>query len=396
MAENNIITNNESTKPLSGFEQITKAYGPDFFGKLTPFIKDIDITDINCNGKDVWLNHIKNGRYKVDNINFTDEDIEKLAYKISNTENVQFNVSYPILQADLLDLRFHFTHKSFSVSGTTCSIRKTPIIARIKEKDFADGDVKYLTDKANQLLKRCVKSRLNTVVCGLTGSGKTEFVKYLMQFTKPYERIITIEDTSELHLRDIYPDKDVVELKVNHFVDYDGAIKSCMRMLPVWVNLSEARGKEVKELIKCISTGAKIITTIHCDNAKQIPLRILNMFEDNELSNDKVKTMIYDYIDLGIHIKAEFEGKTVRYVDQIIYYENNEVEGNKSYEIYKVSKNLDGTYRYKFNDNVPDTFLDKIGFSREDFHKFWIENNDDYVDYSNQNNTVDEEQVVNK
>ena len=356
----------------AGFQKIANIYGENFFEKLTPFIKDNNITDINCNGKDVWLNHIYKGRYKAD-IDYTERDIEKLAYKISNTENVQFNVNYPILQADLSDLRFHFTHKSFSVSGTTCSIRKTPIIARIKEEDIDSGKrVKYIHRAANELLKRCVRLRLNFIICGLTGSGKTELVKYLMKFTKDYERIITIEDTSELHLRQIYPDKDVVELKVNNFVDYDGAIRSCMRMLPVWVNLSEARGKEVKELIKCISTGAKIITTIHCDNAKQIPSRLLNMFEDNELSNEKVKTMIYDYIDIGIHIKAEFEGSTVRYVDQITYYEVDENNEDKVYEIYKVTKDLNDVYHYKFND-FPESLLDKLSMSKEDMKNFWKE-----------------------
>ncbi len=370
--KNKIELDNSLDEGGSGFERIARRYGENFFEGLTEYIKDTDVTDINCNGRDVWINHIHKGRYKAD-INYTEEDICKLAYKISNTENVQFNVNYPILEADLFDLRFHFTHKSFSVSGTTCSIRKTPTIARIKEETIDQGDrIKYLHTVANNLLKLCVKCRLNFVICGLTGSGKTELVKYLMKFTKDYERIITIEDTSELHLREIYPDKDVVELKVNDFVDYDGAIKSCMRMLPVWINLSEARGKEVKELIKCISTGAKIITTIHCDNAKQIPSRLLNMFEDNELSNEKVKTMIYDYINIGIHIKAEFEGTTIRYVDQIVYFENDEDGNNKSYEIYKVTKDLNNIYHYSFKP-FPDSLLDKLGISREDSEKFWKE-----------------------
>lgn len=374
MSENNTNLNentNNENDALKGFNQIVKVYGQDFFGKLTPYIKDINITDINCNGRDVWLNHIEKGRYRAEDIDFTEEDVEKLAYKISNTENVQFNVNYPILQADLLDLRFHFTHKSFSVSGTTCSIRKTPIIARINENDFKrNNKVEYLSEKANEILKRCVKSRLNFVVCGLTGSGKTELVKYLMRFTKEYERIITIEDTSELHLKEIYPKKDIVELKVNNFVDYEDAIKSCMRMLPVWLNLSEARGKEVKELIKCISTGAKIITTIHCDNAKQIPARLLNMFEDNELSNDKITNMIFDYIDIGIHIKAEFEGQTVRYVDQIVYFDVNENNERIPYEIYKVAKNLDGTYKYKYRD-IPISLSDKLGLDNEELNDYW-------------------------
>lgn len=321
--------------------QVLKNFSEDFFGELAPFIADIDITDISCNGRDVWLNHVKKGRYKAD-IEFKENDIKNLAYKISNTENVQFNKVSPTLQADLHDLRFQFTHDSFSVSGTTVSIRKTPVVVRIQDDDMKQNKVEYLTEKGIAFFNACIKSRLNTIVCGMTGSGKTEFVKYLIKFAEDYERIITIEDTLELHLAEIYKNKDVVELKVNDHIDYDGAIRSCMRMLPIWVLLSESRGKEVKELLKCISTGAKIISTIHVDNARQIPSRLLNMFEDNELSNDKIEKMIHDYLDIGVHVKAKIEnGLTIRYIDQIVYFEVDSNGQHMSTEIFNVQKQGD-------------------------------------------------------
>lgn len=354
---------NDENKQQKG----TERYSAEFFGKLAPYIADIDITDINCNGKDVWINHIHKGRYMLDKeeLDFTERDIQELAYKISNTENVQFNVNYPILQADLVDLRFHFTHASFSVSGTTCSIRKTPVVSRISAKTMHTGKVEYLTREACAFLKLAVRARSNIAVCGLTGSGKTELVKYLMRFTKPSERIITIEDTSELHLAEIYKEKDVVELKVNDFVDYDGAIKSCMRMLPVWVLLSEARGKEVQELLKCISTGAKIITTLHCENANAIPGRIMNMMPgEGQITNVKVENMIYDYLDFGIHIRADFEETTIRYVDQIVYYVIDEEGNRKAIELYKVTRNMDHTFNYTFHkERIPKDLAEKLALA---------------------------------
>lgn len=347
---------------------IIETYGADFFGALTPYIEDLNITDINCNGRHVWINHVTDGMSRLD-INFSEEDICKLAYKIANVENAQFNATYQILQADLMFLRFNFTHKVLSVSGTTCSIRKTPTISRIKQDNFKHGEVEYLTEKANALIKRAIESRLNSFVCGLTGAGKTELAKYFMGFTKPYERIITIEDTCELHLSDIYPEKDIVELKINDFTDWDGAIKTTMRMFPVWVLLSEARGKEVKELIKSISTGAKIVSTLHCDDARHIPQRILNMFEDNELSNEKVENMVYDYLDLGIHVKATFEGKTVRYVDQIVYFEM--LDGKRvATEIYKVKKLPEEGYEYLHNP-LPESLLYKLDITPERAKEVW-------------------------
>lgn len=320
-----------------------------FLGDLVPFIEDINITDINCNGRSVWVNDVEKGRHPVD-INFGQEMINKLAYKISNTENKQFNKVNPKLEADYNDLRFHFTHESFSTSGSTVSIRKTPVVARIKNEAVTEGEIKYVTEQARQLLENFVRSRLNIVVCGMTGSGKTEAVKYLMGFTNFAERIITLEDTLELHLWNIYPEKDIVELKINEHIDYVDAIKSSMRMLPVWLLLSEARGKEIKELLQCISTGAKIVTTIHTDNARQIPQRMLNMFEENELDNEGIKSMIYDYLNIGVHIHIiNQENKTIRYIDQIVYFDCDPQTGEyQTYDIYRVKKKRDGTLDYQY------------------------------------------------
>lgn len=350
-------------------QEVLKYFDEDFFGVLAPYIADIDITDIDCNGRQVWVRHVSKGKNRVD-IDFFEEDILNLAYKVSNTENAQFNVTHPTLKADLHDLRFEFTHPSFSVSGASCTIRKTPVINRVKESGLQIGNVEYLTKEANTFLEYAIKSRFNVVICGLTGSGKTELVKYLMDYTYIYERIITIEDTSELHLPLLYPDKDIVELKVNEFIDYEQAIKICMRLNPVWMLFSESRGKEVSSLMKSISTGAKIVTTLHTDNAKAIPSRMLNMFEEMELSNDRIETMIYDYIDLGIHIRADTDtdGKILRYVDQIVYFELDENNQKKCHDIYKVKRSKEGLFTYTFN-KLPDTLVEKFmanGFYMEE------------------------------
>ena len=326
-----------------------KKYGKDFFGKLTPLLENINITDINFNGRDIWVVDVEKGSYLENTIEYSEDDVVELAYKINNTENVQFNVIHPILQADLEDLRFQFTHKSFSMSGTSVSIRKTPAILRISESNMKNNDVDYLSEPAKQLLKFLVSSRFNIVVCGLTGSGKTELSKFLISYIRENERIITIEDTSELHLPAIYPQKDIVELKVNEHVDYEEAIRCCMRMKPVWLLLSETRGKEVKELLKSVSTGAKIITSLHTDDAKMIPNRILNMFESNELDNTNILNMIYDFIDIGIHVKVESGEKLIRYVDQIVYYERDQQGNRITHTLYKVKKDVQGAYQYNYS-----------------------------------------------
>lgn len=336
-------------------------YNEKIFGALKPLIDDSDITDINCNGRDVWVNHCINGRYKVEDIEFTESNILSLARQISNTENKQFNSVFPEMSADLGDLRFHFTHDTFSVSGCTVSIRKTPVMVRINSDTMKHGNVEYLSDKARKLLESIIHAKMNTVICGLTGSGKTELVKWMMKFTSDSDRIITIEDTSELHLAEIYPTKDIVELKINENINYEESIKACMRMLPTWLLLSESRGPEVKDLLKSISTGGKICTTLHADNAHQIPTRILNMFEDNELDNNKIENMIYDLIDIGVHIRASFNKKTIRYVDQIVYFEMDNNGNRLCHEIYNVKKDKNGEYQYIYH-TMPKSLKEKLEY----------------------------------
>lgn len=356
-------------------QEVLKYFDEDFFGSLTPYIADIDVTDINCNGRQVWINDVAKGRYQATDITFNEDDIKSLAYRVSNTENVQFNATNPELSADLHDLRFHFTHESFSISGTSVSIRKTPTILRINDANMERGKVQYLSKRARKLIEYFVKSRCNLVFGGLTGAGKTEAIKYAAQFTEPEDRIITIEDTAELHLTQLYPSKDIVELKINDFIGYADAIKASMRMLPVWMLLSEARGAEIKELMAGASTGAKLITSLHVDNAHQIPSRVLNMFEDNELSNEKIENMIYDFIDIGFHIRAEFSGETTRYIDQIVYFELDQKTGKRLiHDLYRVDKHPDGTYTYNYSP-LPKTLRARLAYYN--FYPEWEEKEDE-------------------
>ena len=136
----------------------------------------------------------------------------------------------------------------------------------------------------------------------------------------PHERAITIEDTLEIRYSDINPGKDCLELKVNDTsFDYTQAIKSSMRLLPQWVLLSEARSTEVRYLIESVSTGAKCITTLHTDDVRKIPDRILNMIgQDADL--ETITNSIYSFFDVGIlidKITDDTTGRIRRYVSQV-------------------------------------------------------------------------------
>ena len=148
------------------------------------------------------------------------------------------------------------------------------------------------------LLINCVTAGMNFVIGGEPGSGKTEFVKFLMQFIPLEKRVITIEDSLEIHYSEINPDADAVELRVGEDFSYTDAIKACLRQNPMWLVLSEARSVEVTSPIEQWSTGVNGITTIHLDDLRKLPDRIENMMNDvNDAS--RLENRIYRYVNVG-------------------------------------------------------------------------------------------------
>ena len=285
------------------------------FEFLNDYIKDNLITDINYNGNTLWLDHLEKGRYMV-NVNVSDVDLEKFCYKIANFSNKQFNNSFPILESETETLRISIVHKSIAASGYSISIRKTPPIMRLNKDLLIKQN--YAQIEILDLLEIIVANKANIIISGLPGVGKTELVKYLTSFIKSNQRVITIEDSLEIRYSNLHPKKDGVMLRVNQNLNYRMAIKASLRQRPDWLLLSEVRGDEVVELLQAVSTGAKLISTIHSDSAQMIPQRLLHMFPGNEITNDKLLYNIYDSIDYGIHIKSQISDKGIkRFIDQV-------------------------------------------------------------------------------
>ena len=150
------------------------------------------------------------------------------------------------------------------------------------------------------------------------GSGKTELVKYLASHTKVDEKIITIEDTLELHLDKIYPDRDIVAMKTNNIASYSDVLVTCMRQNPKWILLSEVRSAEAVLAVRnSISSGHNIISTIHSDKASAIPMRLYSLLETSQDIDQFVKSM-HRYIQLGIHVKGYFSKKYNRFQREIV------------------------------------------------------------------------------
>lgn len=291
------------------------------FGFLTEFIEDPLITDINYNGRHLWIDHLQKGRYAIDQIPLP-SFFEQMSYKFANFVNMPFNAIHPVVEAETDQLRISIIHTSVS-SQLSISIRKTPAVMRLTPAILKKQ--KYAPSWLLALLAKWVVMKCNIIISGLPGAGKTELLKYLMQYIDPAQRVITIEDTCEIRYSDLFPQSDSVSLKVSERFDYTSAIKSCLRQRPDWMLVSEVRSHEIVSLLQSVSTGASLLSTIHASSAQGIPQRILHMFPGVELSNDVLLTMIYETLDVGIHVEASITKQGIRrYIREVVCYSVDE------------------------------------------------------------------------
>ena len=350
------------------------------FGPLRKYLSDDNITDISySNGGQVWLKSLDKGVYRSDETEINDALIEKIAFQCSNVMGKTFNMAHPFLDSESAELRMNFVHDSIARNGIAAVFRKTPAKIRLeKEKLLSD---RYVTLNIHEFLMRAVTGHCNIIVSGETGSGKTELVKYLAAHTAENEKIITIEDTLELHLDRIFPHRDIVAMKTNNIASYSDVLVTCMRQNPKWILLSEVRSAEAVTAVRnSISSGHNILSTIHADKAESIPNRMYSLLETN-IDVDQFLKTIHRYVQLGINVRGRYDPNEKRFrreiteVTEFFVDDNNEAGHNTIYR-----KTVNGAETY----NMPSKYL-----------KEYLEGQGVYVD-DLFNNTNNNETIVSK
>lgn len=335
--------NSSSTAGKTNTEINADLFSSIDFGPLKTYLDDDNITDISySNNGQVWLKSLDKGVYRVENSGVNNELIEKIAFQCANIMGKTFNMASPLLDSESAELRMNFIHDSIARNGIAAVFRKTPAKIRLKKEKIIDE--KYITLGIHDFLIECVRGHCNIIVSGETGSGKTELVKYLASHTKENEKIITIEDTLELHLDTIFPQRDIVSMKTNNIASYSDVLVGCMRQNPKWILLSEVRSAEAVTAVRnSISSGHNILSTIHADKASSIPYRMYSLLESN-IDVEQFMTTIYRYIQLGVHVRARYDKVTGRFMREVcevcefFVNKDNQPEYNTIYR-----KNIDGT-----------------------------------------------------
>lgn len=330
----------------------------EIFKELWPLIVDDNVTDIKWNGSSLWITDLNKGRYQNEEIKLSEEWLKIFTNLIANSVNENFNISKPSLKAETDELRIQAVHNSVSGNNAIClAIRKTPPCARLLKQDLRSNG--YANDFILKLLPCLMRGRLSGVITGDVGAGKTELEKYLCSFIPDDDPIVTVEDTLEMKLKILYPNKDIYSLKVNEDYTSEQAIRDALRLNTKWLIISESRGREILRIIEGASSGCVALTSIHAENVWEIPDRIINMAGDKPragLEND-----VYTFFDYAIKVKADYSKEGIkRRIDQICFFDRKNknnitkilVKNGKPQKIMIPQRILN-----KFNENNEKDFL---------------------------------------
>lgn len=292
------------------------------FGPLEPLIERDDIADIMINGPDLTYIEV-NGKIEQADIKFRDnQHLTGICQRIVGAIGRRVDESSPICDARLPDgSRVNAIIKPLAVDGATLTIRKFK-----KEKLTLETLVGFnsLTPECAKMIMAIGRSRINILVSGGTGSGKTTMLNCLTRYIDSGERIITCEDACELQLQQPH----VVRLETRPpnlegvgEVTMRDLVKNCLRMRPERIIVGEVRGPEAFDLLQAMNTGHDgSMGTVHANNPREAISRMENMIAmaGLNLSPTAVREQIASAVNVIIQIQRLRDGsRKVTHISEI-------------------------------------------------------------------------------
>jgi pilus assembly protein CpaF len=275
LEERSIVLNREDRMTLTQ-ELYDEVRG---LGPLETLLKDDTVNDILVNGPhQIFIE--RDGKLELSDVTFKDEKhLLRIIDKIVSAVGRRVDESHPYVDARLLDgSRFNAMVPPVAVDGSLVSIRKFK-----KDKLGIDDLVSFgaFSEEMAAYLQAAVACRLNIIVSGGTGSGKTTTLNALSSFIDNDERILTIEDTAELQLQQVHVgrmESRPPNVEGKGEVSPRDCLKNALRMRPDRIIVGETRGEEVIDMLQAMNTGHDgSMTTIHANNPRDGISRLENM-----------------------------------------------------------------------------------------------------------------------
>ena len=276
-------------------------------GVLGQIIADPEITEVMINGyRDIFVE--RSGRLqKLENHFESRQELETIITKFVSQSGRVVNESEPIVDTHLEDgSRVNVVMPPVALNGPIVTIRRFPREAMTVQKLISYGSI---TPEVAEVLELLVRARYNIFVSGGTGSGKTTFLNALSNFIPRDERIITIEDSAELQIKNI---DNLVRLETrNAGPDGSGAItikdliKSALRMRPDRIVVGEVRGAEALDMLQAMNTGHDgSLSTGHANSTYDMLSRLETMVLQGAagLPLPAIRQQIASAVDIIIHL----------------------------------------------------------------------------------------------
>jgi pilus assembly protein CpaF len=315
-------------------------------GPLEELLSDPAVSDIMVNGPDQTFIERK-GKLELAKIQFRDEEhLFQIAQRIVNKVGRRVDQTTPLADARLQDgSRVNVIIPPLSLRGTAISIRK------FSEKPITLDMMRgfgSMSEKMATVLKIAGASRMNVVISGGTGSGKTTMLNALSKMIDPGERVITIEDAAELRLQQ--PHWLPLETRPPN-LEGQGAITirdlviNALRMRPDRIILGEIRGSECFDLLAAMNTGHDgSMATLHSNSPRECLARMENMvmMSDIKIPKEAISRQIADSVDLIVQVKRLRDGsRRTTNITEVIGMEGDVI----------VTQEL---FRFEYLDETPD------------------------------------------
>jgi pilus assembly protein CpaF len=337
-------------------------------GPLEPLLADERVTDIMVNGPERTFIEL-DGRLQLANIRFRDNaHLLAISQRIASAIGRRVDESSPLLDARLVDgSRINIVIPPLALDGPCLSIRKFAKrridLARLVEFGA-------LSDNLARSLEIMARSRLNIVISGGTGSGKTTMLNALSRFADNSERLVTIEDAAELQLQQPH----VVRLETRPpNLEGQGAItqrdlvKNALRMRPDRIIIGEVRGAEAFDMLQAMNTGHDgSMSTIHANNSRDALSRIENMvlMGSMGLPAIAIRQQIVSAVDVIVQVQRMRDGRRrITQVTEVVGLEGDVVVLQDLFRFEYDGENRDGTLRGQFvATGVRPSFLPRLKY----------------------------------
>jgi len=306
-------------------------------GILDELLEDEDITEIMINSHNSIFIEKKGHIYETEGQFDSPERLNDIIQQIVSRNNKRINESSPIADTRLPDgSRVNIVLPPVAIDGAVVTVRKFPR-ERVDMKRLIE--LKSITNEAADFLEKLVVSGYNIFICGGTGSGKTTFLNVLSDYIPGEERVITIEDSAELQLKNI---KNIVRMEARQAntegeneITIRDLIRTSLRMRPDRIIVGEVRGKEAIDMLQAMQTGHDgSMSTGHSNNTKDMLNRLETMvLMGMDIPMNAIRSQIASAIDIIVHLgRLRDRTRKVLKIDEVLDCVNGEIKLNPLFE----------------------------------------------------------------